>query len=127
MGGVGMLDHCIGDAAAAVALAGRPFLQARHPGADLGLRIAGVGRDHPLESVEEVAAVVAQIGGGQLVLGGEGAVEAGLGHASLADDLVDSYRADALAVEQVPRRLADTIGGPLGRRSHLGHACLLTM
>ncbi len=127
MGWVGVLDHRVGDPAAAIARLDGAGLQIADPGADLRLRVAGVVGDHPLETVEEIAAVVAQIGGGQFVLRAEGAIEAGLGDACLGDDLIDPHRADALPVKQVAGGLPDSIGGPLGRRSRVGHACLLTM
>ena len=77
--------------------------------------------DGGVEAPPELAFIVAQIGGGEFVLGGEGAIEAGLGDAGPGDDLVDADRADALAIEQLAGALADAVRGArrpleLGRR-----------
>ncbi|MGC4034140.1 MAG: hypothetical protein QM754_20870 [Tepidisphaeraceae bacterium] len=85
-------------------------------GDDLRARIAGMSIDRFFETPPELPVVLPQIGCGQLVLGREAAVEAGLGDAGAPDDLVDADRADALAVEQVPRHAEDLFGGLRRRR-----------
>ncbi len=127
---LGILDHRVGDAAAAIAGLGGPVRKSGHPGADLGARIAGMGRNRYLEALKEIEAVLAEVGRGQIVLGGEGAIEAWLGDPRLGHDGVNTDSADAVAVEQVPRGLADTVGGAARRRNIDGHVDfvgLLTM
>src|SRR5205807_5906922 len=57
-----------------------------------------------LEFLPEVQFIVAHIGGGEIVLGREAAIEARLGDAGPVDHLIDADSADALAIEQLPRR-----------------------
>jgi hypothetical protein len=76
--GLGILDAGIGEAAAAIAGLGRAPGESLQIGANLGARISGMGGRSRLEPVPELAVEIAQIGGGQLVLRGEAAIEAGL-------------------------------------------------
>src|SRR3954453_15853606 len=66
------------------------------------------------EFLPEVQFIVANICGGEIVLGREGAIEAGFGNAGPVDDLVNADSADALAIEQLARGSAAPIGGPGG-------------
>src|SRR5216684_6953837 len=66
------------------------------------------------EFLPEVQFIVAHIGGGEIVLGREAAIEARLGDAGPVNHLVDADSADALAIEQLARGGADPVGGPGG-------------
>ena len=72
-----------------------------------------MGGDGTVEPDPELALVELQIGGGERILRREAAVEAWLGDAGMAHDLVDADGADALAVEQVAGGAEDPVGGTL--------------
>ena len=65
-----------------------------------------------LEIFPEAQIVVAQIGGGEIVLGGKAAIEARLGDAGPVHHLVDADGPDALAVEQLAGGGPNPVGGP---------------
>src|SRR5438445_189 len=65
-----------------------------------------------LEVLPEAQIVIAQIGGGEVVLRGEAAIEAGFCHAGPVHHLVDADGTDALAVEQLARGRTNPVGRP---------------
>src|SRR5689334_3912937 len=101
----GIFDAGIGETAAAIVIALRALAQAADVVEDLRLRIVRMLFRRLVEARPKLAVIVAQVRGGELVLRGEAAIEAGLGDAGASDDLIDADRADALAIEQLTRRL----------------------
>ncbi len=105
----GELDRGVGERAApAAALVG----ELRHPAqqiAQLRLGIAGMLAARRLPQRLALFGELAEVGGDQLVLGGEVPVQRHLVGAGGARNGFDPHRADAVAVEKLARRLQDAL------------------
>ena len=110
MPGFGIFDGRVGHAAAAIVRLDGALADAGKEIDDLLPGISGMGRDRLVEARPEFLLVLPEIGCRQLVLRGKAAVEAGLGHAGLAHDLVDADGADSDAIEHVARHVEDALG-----------------
>src|SRR3954451_13748411 len=107
--------HCgVAEATSAIAFAHGTRGQPTNVSEDVLTRIAVGFSAGSFEFLPEVQFIVAHIGSGEIVLGREAAIEARLGDAGSVDHLIDADSADALAIEQLARGGADSVGRPSG-------------
>ncbi len=94
-----IFDRGIAEPAAAIATADGPPRQFGDKSQNLFARVGVSFPQRALEPFPEIAIVIAQIGGGEFVLGGEAAIEARLGDASALDDLIHADGPNPLAIK----------------------------